>query len=129
MGAARAVGVDAIFYKVENIERATAFYNALLGMEPSQSWPNFGAEYTLPNGETFGFLKFPDSDRFESYRRAWHTGSGVMFAVDDLPAAVAAAKARGVKFFNDGKIEETPVCQMVFAEDSEGNSFILHQRK
>ena len=127
--AARVAGVDAIFYQVQDIARATKFYNELLGMEPTQSWPGFGAEYTLPNGETFGFLKFPDSDRFESYRKAWPTGSGVMFAVDNIAAAVAAAKTRGVKFLNDGKIEETPVCHMVFAEDSEGNSFILHKRK
>ena len=122
-------GVDAVFYPVKDLERATEFYNALLGMEPTQAWPNFGAEYTLPNGETFGFLKFPDVERFEPYRGAWRSGSGVMFAVDDIEAVVATCKARGVKFYNDGKIEDTPVCSMVFVEDSEGNSFILHKRK
>ena len=122
-------GVDAIFYRADDLDRATKFYNALLGMEPTQSWPNFGAEYTLPNGETFGFLKFPDSESFAPYKPAWHPGSGVMFAFDDLDATVAACKQRGVRFFNDGKVEDTPVCRMVFAQDSEGNSFILHQRK
>ena len=125
----RVQGVDAVFYPVKDLERASRFYTELLGMEPSQSWPNFGAEYTLPNGETFGFLKFPDIERFEPYRRAWPGGSGVMFAVDDLEAVVAACKARGVKFYNEGKIEDTPACSMVFVEDSEGNSFILHRRK
>ncbi len=28
-----------------------------------------------------------------------------------------------------GHIEETPVCFMGFAEDSEGNHFVLHHRK
>lgn len=127
--AASVKGVDAVFYPVKDLERATKFYNALLGMEPTSAWPNFGAEYVLPNGEAFGFLKFPDVERFAPYKSAWHSGSGVMFAVDDLDSAVAACKARGVKFYNEGKIEDTPVCQMVFVEDSEGNSFILHKRK
>jgi len=126
---ARVQGVDAVFYPVKDLERATKFYNALLGMKPTQSWPNFGAEYTLPHGETFGFLRFPDIPRFEVYRKAWPCGSGVMFAVDDVEATVAAAKARGVQFFNEGKVEETPVCHMVFGEDGEGNSFVLHRRK
>jgi hypothetical protein len=34
-----------------------------------------------------------------------------------------------VTFDDDGKIEDTPVCWMAFAQDSEGNNFILHKRK
>lgn len=124
--ATRVKGVDAVWYPVKDLDRATKFYNDLLGMAPTKSWPNFGVEYTLPNGESFGFAKIPESTPFSA---AWRSGSGVMFAVDDLDAAVEAAKARGVKFFNDGKVSETPVCYMVFGEDGEGNTFILHKRK
>jgi predicted enzyme related to lactoylglutathione lyase len=42
---------------------------------------------------------------------------------------VAELRGRGVAFQADGEIEETPVCFMAFATDSEGNGFILHQRK
>jgi predicted enzyme related to lactoylglutathione lyase len=124
----RVKGVDAIYYRVHDLERATAFYNELLGMEPTGPMPGFGMEYTLPNGESFGIIKIPETMTAE-YGAYWRGGSGVMFAVDDIAAAAAAAKARGVKLHDDGKIAETRVCYMVFGEDPEGNSFILHQRK
>jgi hypothetical protein len=41
--------------------------------------------------------------------------------------AVESSKATGVKFH--GGIEDTPLCQMAFGEDTEGNGFILHRRK
>jgi len=126
--ASRVNGVDAIYYRVHDLERATAFYNELLGMEPTMPMPGFGAEWTLPNGESFGIMKLPES-MDAVFGRYWRGGSGVMFAVEDLDATVAAAKARGVKFHDDGKAAETPVCFMVFGEDSEGNTFALHRRK
>ena len=124
----RAVGVDAVYYQVQDLDRATKFYTALLGMEPTMPMPGFGAEWTLPNGESFGIARIPDSMR-DRFGRYWHPGSGVMFAVDDLEAVVAAARARGVKFLEGGKPQETPACLMVFGEDSEGNAFVLHKRK
>lgn len=124
----RVQGVDAIYYSVTDIDRATKFYNDLLGMEPTMPMPGFGAEWTLPNGESFGIMKLPDAMKGE-FGQYWRGGSGVMFAVDDLEPTIAAAKARGVKFHNDGKPQETPVCHMVFGEDSEGNTFALHKRK
>lgn len=50
-----------------------------------------------------------------------------MFAVPDIQAAVEAFKARGVSVSEH--VDETPNCYMAFAEDTEGNHFILHQRK
>ena len=46
-----------------------------------------------------------------------------------MKAAVAELRDRGVVFNDDGEIEETLVCYMAFGNDSEGNGFILHQRK
>jgi hypothetical protein len=60
---------------------------------------------------------------------SFRPGGGIMFAVDDLKAAVPEFKGRGVPFEDDGAIEETPVCFMAFGTDPEGNTFILHQRK
>ena len=37
--------------------------------------------------------------------------------------------ARGVVFSAGEEIEETPICYMAFGTDSEGNGFILRQRK
>ena len=52
-----------------------------------------------------------------------------MFAVDDVAQAVGAAKARGVKFHDNGEVTDTPACHMAFGEDPEGNQFIMHHRK
>ncbi len=126
--ATRVWGVDAIYYSVQDLDRATKFYTELLGMAPTLPMPGFGAEWTLPNGEAFGIMKLPES-MAAAFGRYWRGGSGIMFAVEDLDAVVAAAKARGVKFHDDGKPAETPICFMVFGEDSEGNTFALHKRK
>jgi predicted enzyme related to lactoylglutathione lyase len=53
-------------------------------------------------------------------------GNGILFAVDDLPAAVADLKARGIPIVME---RETPVCTMAVIEDTEGNSIFLHKRK
>jgi predicted enzyme related to lactoylglutathione lyase len=127
-GATRVKGLDAIYYSVKDLDRATKFYNDLLGMAPTMPMPGFGMEWTLPNGESFGIMKLPDAMEAE-FGKYWRGSSGVMFAVDDLDGVVTAAKTRGVKFHNDGKVAETPICHMVFGEDSEGNTFALHKRK
>lgn len=113
-------GIDATYYLVKDLERATAFYTKLLGTAPTMAFPGMASEWTFPGGSTFGLYQ-PDD--------GWHAASGVMFSVPDMAAAIAAAKTIGVKFADDGKIEETPVCLMAFAEDSEGNTFLLHQPK
>jgi len=114
-------GLDASYYTVKDLAKQTKFYTDLLGFEPTLAVPDFVAEWTFPGGgATFGLYK---SSTGES------SGSGVMFAVDDVAAAVAECKARGVKFGDDGKIEDTPVCHMAFGSDPEGLDFILHHRK
>jgi predicted enzyme related to lactoylglutathione lyase len=50
-----------------------------------------------------------------------------MFAVDDLPKAIEYFRSRGVKIADH--TVDSPNCYMAFAEDSEGNGFVLHQRK
>ncbi len=118
-GATKVKGMDASYYTVKDIKRATKFYNALLGQEPTVTVGESAVEYTFPNGETFGLYQTEE----------WTPHGGILFSVDDVGAAVAEHKARGVKFDDDGKIEDTPVCHMAFGEDSEGNTFILHRRK
>lgn len=120
-GATKVKGMDAAYYYVKDLDRATKFYNALLSTEPTIKVGDVVVEYTFPNGETFGLYKSDDAD--------WTAHGGILFAVDDLAAAVAEHKARGVKFEGDGHIENTPVCFMAIGTDSEGNSFILHQHK
>ena len=112
--------VDAAYYTVKDLGKQTTFYSALIGFEPTLAVPDIVAEWTFPGGSTFGLYKSTEGVS---------SGSGVMFAVDDVAAAVVECKSRGVKFGDDGKIEDTPVCHMAFGEDPEGLGFIIHRRK
>jgi predicted enzyme related to lactoylglutathione lyase len=112
-------GIDATYYTVKDLERATAFYRDALGLSVTHEVPGMVTEFSFGGGETFGLYKTSEAE--------WHASGGVMFAVADVRAAVAELKGRGVAFSDD--VEETPVCFMAFAQDSEGNGFILHARK
>ena len=113
-------GVDTTAYLVKDLPRATKFYTDFFGFAPTLSF-GVGAEWTFPTGETFGIVKPPEAP--------WEKGGGVHFGVDDVNAAVAAGKAKGITFVDDAKVYETPGCFLAFALDSEGNEFILHERK
>ena len=52
--------------------------------------------------------------------------NGILFAVDDLDAAVKAVKARGITVHME---RETPACFMAMTSDTEGNLVTLHKRK
>lgn len=114
-------GMDLSGYMVKDASRAIGFYHDVLGLEPVAVYPdNRGAEYELADGTTSGL---------------WGGGGGVMpfqpsngilFAVDDLAAAVAAVKARGIPVLME---RETPACFMAMINDTEGNTVTLHKRK
>jgi predicted enzyme related to lactoylglutathione lyase len=114
-------GIDTTMYLVKDLDRATQFYSNFLGFSPTLSFGGIGAEWTLPSGETFGVIKPPNVP--------WSPGLGVHFGVDDIKAAVAACQRSGVKVENGGAIHESPGCYLAFAQDSEGNYFILHELK
>ncbi len=120
-GATKVRGVDATFYMVKDLDRATKFYNDFLGMEPTLTVPGLVSEYTFAGGESFGLYKSPENAYFQ--------GHGMLFGVDDIHAAVEDYKKRGIQFDDDGKLEENPGCWMAFAQDTEGNRFTIHQHK
>jgi len=112
-------GIDIHTYLVKDADRATAFWRDVMGLKLTWQMPGQGAEFELPDGSYFGLWKMEDG--------SWNPGSGVLFAVPDVRAAMEAYKAKGVRFLEH--VEETPACTMAFGEDSEGNFFILHTRK
>ncbi len=116
--AVRVKGIDVHAYLVKDPQRAIAFYRDALGLPVSVEMPQ-GAEFELADGSTFGVWHMQDG--------SWHPSAGVMFAVDDLRAAVDHYRTRGVKIL-DGPIDAGE-CFMAVCEDTEGNSFLLHQRK
>jgi len=116
----RVTGIDLTGYMATDVPRAIAFYRDVLGLEPSKVYPeNHGAEYELADGTTFGLWGGGGMMPFQP-------SNGVLFAVDDLDAAVAAAKARGLPILME---HESPVCFMAMINDTEGNSVVLHKRK
>jgi len=114
-------GIDATYYTVTDLNRATKFYSGLLGTEPTMHMPDFVSEWTFGGGETFGLYQ-TTADHFAP-------GGSAMFAVDDVAQAVKEAQAQSVNMHGNGDITDTPACHMAFGEDPEGNQFILHKRK
>ncbi len=110
-------GITASYYSVQDLARATAFYTDLLGKPPSMAAPDAFSEWVFADDTAFGLYA----------SQSFRPSDGVMFVVDDVPAAVAELKARGVKMSDH--IEDTPVCWMAFGTDSEGNGFILLKHK
>ena len=105
---------------VKDAARAIAFYRDVLGLEPEMVYPdNRGAEYELADGTTFGLWDGGAATPFQP-------GNGILFAVDDLDAAVATIKARGIPVHME---HETPVCSLAMISDTEGNLVTLHKRK
>ncbi len=73
----------------------------------------------MSDNTAFGLWKMDDG--------SWTQGNGVIFSVADFDAALDQYRKAGVKIAPH--VEDTPVCKMAFAEDSEGNTFIIHFRK
>lgn len=109
-------GLDLAAFLVRDPQKAIAFYRDVLGMVPTNvDTEGRGAEFTLPDGSTFGVWKPEDGE----------TGGAMMFAVDDCVAAVAEFRSRGLELSDP---MNTPVCTMAFGKDPEGNGIIIHQR-
>ena len=114
-------GLDLSGYMVQDAPRAIAFYRNVFGLEPTLVYPeDRGAEYDLPDGTTFGL--WGGGGKVMPFQPS----NGILFAVDDLDAAVAQLAARdiAVRFQT-----ETPFCRLAMINDSEGNIVTLHQRK
>lgn len=54
------------------------------------------------------------------------TGNGILFAIDDLTAAVAAVKERGIPVLTE---HETAAWFLAMINDTQGNMVILHKRE
>jgi predicted enzyme related to lactoylglutathione lyase len=112
-------GIDLSGCLVSDPARSIAFYRDVLGLTPTDlDEQGRGAEFTLADGSTFGVWHFDDGSKT--------SGSGIMFTVDDIDAAVATFRGRGAQLSDPF---ESPVCFMAMGEDPDGNSFMIHQRK
>jgi predicted enzyme related to lactoylglutathione lyase len=112
-------GIDVHCYLVKEPERAIKFYRDVLGLPLARELGGNGAEFDLADGATFGLWRLQEG--------SWHSSDGVMFCVRDLPEAVKEYRKRGGVML--GEIIDTDGCSMAICQDTEGNGFILHERK
>ncbi|MGB8265306.1 MAG: VOC family protein [Candidatus Velthaea sp.] len=111
-------GQDLTYCVVRDVARSTAFYRDILGLKPTLEDPS-GTEFELADGTTFGVWNPGAGEEVKPH-------AGVMFAVPDAKAAVAAIRERGGTVSD---VDETPVCFMAFGDDPDGIGFVIHQRK
>ena len=114
-------GMDLSGYMVKDATRAIGFYRDVLGLEPVLVYPNNrGAEYELGDGTTFGLWGGGGAVM------PFQPSNGILFAVDDLDAALRAIEARNIPVLMQ---HETPNCFLAMIQDTEGNIVTLHKRK
>lgn len=110
-------------YPVTDMARARKFYEGVLGLKPTMLVGEPGGmqwtEYDIASGTLSLGAGAPDW-------KPTPTGCSVGLEMEDFDAAIAHLKANGVKF----KMEPfpTPVCQMAFIYDTEGNLICIHKR-
>jgi methylmalonyl-CoA/ethylmalonyl-CoA epimerase len=111
-------GVGQIAVTVQDVDRAVAFYEQVLGLRLLFRFPGMaffdvgGVRLYLGKAET------PDLDRT----------SILYYCVGDVPTAAATLEARGVTVLHPARIvhrDERHVLWMAFFLDSEGNRFAL----
>jgi predicted enzyme related to lactoylglutathione lyase len=115
---AKASGIDAIYFSVDDVARSIAFYKGLLDVKET-TWENeHGAEWILGDGSAFGIGKIPGA----------HVPSGtVLFAVPNATALTPRVIELGGKLTGD--LRDLPPCLQQWCLDPDGNAFVLHQRK
>src|SRR5213083_1354837 len=105
---------------VSDKDRAQKFYREILELKPSSTHlDGASVEYYL-GPTTFGVGCDPACKQARD-------GTTVAFEVDDIDAAIAKLKERGVTF--DIEKTETPVCWMAHFRDPDGNKLVIHKRK
>ena len=108
-----------IAYAVRDMPAAVAFYRDVLGLQLGDPFNDEFVEFNV--GSTAFALDASPPPGCEPGRC-----SGLNFEVDDIAAAHHRLLEHGVK---TTPVHEFPSCSICFAEDPDGNSFALHQRR
>src|SRR3954469_21212727 len=104
--------LDFIGIPSQDADRARAFYRDVLGMRPDEH-----AGYEQWAGNTCFAVWEPEKVGMEFVAQ---TGKPLSLRVDDVHAARADVKSKGVKFFGDTL--DTGVCHMAIFADPDGES-------
>jgi catechol 2,3-dioxygenase-like lactoylglutathione lyase family enzyme len=111
---------DFVSVPVTDLERSTAWYRDVLGLEQTETgaWPEFdlGANVSL-------YLM--DLTNIGQEFRGPHTAP-IALRVADVEEARGELEGKGVEF--SGETFDTGVCHMAHFADPDGNVFMLHRR-
>lgn len=111
-------------YPVTDMARARKFYEGVLGLKPTMQVGEPGGmqwtEYDIANGTLSIGAGAPGW-------KPTKDGCSVGLEVEDFDAAIAHLRANNVKFHMEPF--PTPVCQMAFILDPDGNAICIHKRK
>ena len=112
--------VDFIAVPVTDMERSTAWYRDVLGLEQTGDggFPEFKVGDNV-------FLYLLDMEAIGGAFTAPHT-AGFAMRVPDVAEARKELEAKGVEF--TGEPFDTSVCHMAFFGDPDGNQMVLHRR-
>lgn len=113
-------GIDFFSYASEDVPRAVAFYEGVLGLKKTHGWEDKWVEFDV-GGATLAIM----NPKAFGMPYANGGGSAVAVRVADVREAAEALKAKGVKV---SEMTDTSVCHMVFLQDPDGNNLILHNR-
>ena len=114
-------GVDFVPFSTQDLDKAMDFYGTKLGLRRSVHVPERNyAEFETGNVT----LSIVDGEAMGIGHNVNRTAMALQ--VDDVAAARAALKERGVQF--QGEILDTGVCHMAFFADPDGNALMLHHR-
>ena len=111
-------GFDFVMLLVDDMTRARTFYESLFDLKTGDFNSEYFVEYELPDGNAFALGMDPSSARTPS--------GGIVFGVDDAQASIERVKELGGKFLKQYGGER---CVAGWCEDTEGNTFGVHQRK
>jgi catechol 2,3-dioxygenase-like lactoylglutathione lyase family enzyme len=112
-------GTDFVISQVSDLARAAAFYRAVLGLtqelySEEWQWAEFNCgnvTLSLHGGQTLPVQI---------------VGGRIALAVDDVFAACAELKSKGVRF--ESEPTDYSVCHAAVILDPDGNALILHKR-
>jgi predicted enzyme related to lactoylglutathione lyase len=115
----RKIGFIAI--PVTDMQRARAFYEGVLGLEPSEEMMGgMWVEYDV-GGDTLAIANVGD------HWRPSDQGSSAALEVDDFEAAINKLKIALISFAAEPF--ETPCCHLAVVQDPDGNKIIIHKLK
>ena len=114
-------GVDFICVPTQDFEKASDFYENVLGLERSIQWGQMPAVEYETGSLTIAVMQ---SDAFGlEFQRHSHP---IALHVDDVEAARTELESQGVEFVAD--TIDSGVCHMAHFKDPDGNALMFHHR-